>query len=91
MTRTDTAAASRPAPGRPTPAPTRRLAEVAKKVGVSEATVSRVLNARAGVSAATRGSVRTVSPEELLFEAELVARGSTGSAPAARSHAIAGG
>ena len=30
--------------------PTRRLAEVAKKVGVSEATVSRVLNGKAGVS-----------------------------------------
>ena len=36
---------------------TRRLAEVAKKVGVSEATVSRVLNGRPGVSEATRRSV----------------------------------
>ncbi|MDH6696715.1 LacI family DNA-binding transcriptional regulator [Streptomyces griseoviridis] len=36
---------------------TRRLAEVAKKVGVSEATVSRVLNGKPGVSAATRQSV----------------------------------
>src|SRR6202142_4720412 len=35
----------------------RRLADVAKKVGVSEATVSRVLNGRPGVSAATREAV----------------------------------
>jgi DNA-binding LacI/PurR family transcriptional regulator len=39
--------------------PTRRLAEVAKKVGVSEATVSRVLNGRAGVSDTTREAVLT--------------------------------
>ena len=39
--------------------PTRRLAEVAKKVGVSEATVSRVLNGKAGVSDATREAVLT--------------------------------
>jgi DNA-binding LacI/PurR family transcriptional regulator len=38
---------------------TRRLAEVAKKVGVSEATVSRVLNGRAGVSETTREAVLT--------------------------------
>jgi len=38
---------------------TRRLAEVAQKVGVSEATVSRVLNGRAGVSDATREAVLT--------------------------------
>ncbi|WP_067503657.1 LacI family DNA-binding transcriptional regulator [Actinoplanes sp. TFC3] len=37
----------------------KRLAEVAKKAGVSEATVSRVLNGRAGVSEATRASVLT--------------------------------
>src|SRR3954467_15334448 len=36
---------------------TRRLAEVAKKVGVSEATVSRVLNGKPGVSDATRQAV----------------------------------
>ncbi|WP_411577400.1 LacI family DNA-binding transcriptional regulator [Streptomyces sp. HUAS TT20] len=36
---------------------TRRLAEVAKKVGVSEATVSRVLNNKPGVSQATRQAV----------------------------------
>src|SRR5207248_6728303 len=36
---------------------TRRLAEVAKKVGVSEATVSRVLNGKPGVSQATRQAV----------------------------------
>jgi DNA-binding LacI/PurR family transcriptional regulator len=39
--------------------PSRRLAEVAAKVGVSEATVSRVLNGKAGVSASTREAVLT--------------------------------
>jgi DNA-binding LacI/PurR family transcriptional regulator len=39
--------------------PTRRLADVAKKVGVSEATVSRVLNGKAGVSGSTRETVLT--------------------------------
>ncbi|EDY43458.1 LacI family DNA-binding transcriptional regulator [Streptomyces sp. SPB074] len=38
---------------------TRRIAHVAKKVGVSEATVSRVLNGRPGVAEATRQSVLT--------------------------------
>jgi LacI family repressor for deo operon, udp, cdd, tsx, nupC, and nupG len=38
---------------------TKRLAEVAKKAGVSEATVSRVLNGRNGVSETTRASVLT--------------------------------
>jgi DNA-binding LacI/PurR family transcriptional regulator len=38
---------------------TRRLAEVARKVGVSEATVSRVLNGKPGVSDSTRQSVLT--------------------------------
>jgi LacI family transcriptional regulator, repressor for deo operon, udp, cdd, tsx, nupC, and nupG len=38
---------------------TRRLAEVAKYVGVSEATVSRVLNGKPGISEATRASVLT--------------------------------
>ncbi|MBO3744647.1 LacI family DNA-binding transcriptional regulator [Streptosporangiaceae bacterium NEAU-GS5] len=38
---------------------TRRLAEVARKVGVSEATVSRVLNGKGGVSDATREAVLT--------------------------------
>jgi DNA-binding LacI/PurR family transcriptional regulator len=37
----------------------RRLAEVARKVGVSEATVSRVLNGKPGVSAPTRQAVLT--------------------------------
>ena len=37
----------------------RRLAEVARKVGVSEATVSRVLNGKPGVAAATREAVLT--------------------------------
>lgn len=36
-----------------------RLTEVAQKAGVSEATVSRVLNGRAGVSDATRSAVLT--------------------------------
>jgi DNA-binding LacI/PurR family transcriptional regulator len=39
--------------------PSRRLAEVAEKVGVSEATVSRVLNGKAGVSGSTREAVLT--------------------------------
>ncbi len=38
---------------------TRRLAEVAGRVGVSEATVSRVLNGKPGVSDATRQAVLT--------------------------------
>jgi DNA-binding LacI/PurR family transcriptional regulator len=38
---------------------TRRLAEVARKVGVSEATVSRVLNDKPGVSESTRQVVLT--------------------------------
>ena len=37
----------------------RRLAEVARKVGVSEATVSRVLNGKPGVSEQTREAVLT--------------------------------
>jgi DNA-binding LacI/PurR family transcriptional regulator len=39
--------------------PSRRLADVAKKVGVSEATVSRVLNGKTGVSGSTREAVLT--------------------------------
>src|SRR3954447_10554860 len=38
---------------------TRRLAEVATYVGVSEATVSRVLNGKPGISASTRTAVLT--------------------------------
>jgi LacI family repressor for deo operon, udp, cdd, tsx, nupC, and nupG len=38
---------------------TRRLAEVARYVGVSEATVSRVLNGKPGISEATRQAVLT--------------------------------
>src|SRR4029078_11181777 len=37
----------------------RRLAEVARKVGVSEATVSRVLNEKPGVAEGTRQAVLT--------------------------------
>src|SRR6204780_2130962 len=39
--------------------PARRLAEVAQKVGVSEATVSRVLNGKTGVADRTREAVLT--------------------------------
>src|SRR5437868_7415957 len=39
--------------------PARRLADVASKVGVREATVSRVLNGKAGVSDTTREAVLT--------------------------------
>ena len=42
---------------------TRRLAEVAKKVGVSEATVSRVLNGKPGVSEATRRRILAIAAE----------------------------
>ena len=42
-----------------TPTPARRLSEVAKKVGVSEATVSRVLNNKPGVAESTREAVLT--------------------------------
>src|SRR5256886_17538789 len=38
---------------------TRRLADVAKYVGVSEATVSRVLNGKPGIAEATRTAVLT--------------------------------
>jgi DNA-binding LacI/PurR family transcriptional regulator len=37
----------------------RRLADVAKKAGVSEATVSRVLNGKAGIAEGTRATVLT--------------------------------
>jgi DNA-binding LacI/PurR family transcriptional regulator len=39
--------------------PAKRLSEVAEKVGVSEATVSRVLNGKSGVSDSTREAVLT--------------------------------
>src|SRR4029078_3645253 len=39
--------------------PSRRLADVPRKVGVSEATVSRVLNGKTGVSDSTREAVLT--------------------------------
>src|SRR5258707_1263181 len=42
-----------------TRAPARRLAEVATKVGVSEATVSRVLNGKPGVAEGTRAAILT--------------------------------
>ena len=40
-------------------APTARLADIAAQAGVSEATVSRVLNGKPGVSMRTRQSVLT--------------------------------
>src|SRR4051794_4897342 len=39
------------------PVPTARLSDIAAQAGVSEATVSRVFNGRAGVSPTTRQSV----------------------------------
>ena len=42
---------------------TRRLAEVASYVGVSEATVSRVLNGKPGISDATRQAMQDVLGE----------------------------
>jgi LacI family repressor for deo operon, udp, cdd, tsx, nupC, and nupG len=38
---------------------TRRLADIAQHVGVSQATVSRVLNDKPGISQATRDAVLT--------------------------------
>jgi LacI family repressor for deo operon, udp, cdd, tsx, nupC, and nupG len=43
----------------PAPEVTVRLADIAEKAGVSEATASRVLNGKAGVAAATRQAVLT--------------------------------
>src|SRR5215471_10930622 len=43
----------------PTETPRARLADIARQAGVSEATVSRVLNDRPGVSADTRQAVLT--------------------------------
>ncbi|MFD7921852.1 LacI family DNA-binding transcriptional regulator [Streptomyces sp. NPDC059740] len=53
MSRPDT----RPTPAGPRSASPARLADIAVQAGVSEATVSRVLNGRPGVSAATRQTV----------------------------------
>lgn len=55
----------------------RRLADVAKKVGVSEATVSRVLNGKPGVSQATRDAVLTAL-DVLGYERPTKLRGSRG-------------
>ena len=50
--------AASPSAASPQPAqPTARLADIAAQAGVSEATVSRVFNGRAGVSPTTRQSV----------------------------------
>src|SRR6204780_1931809 len=57
-----------------TRAPTRRLADVAKKHGVSEATVSRVLNGKAGVSDSTRAAVLTAQ-DVLGYERQTQLRG----------------
>src|ERR1700686_5576332 len=54
--------------------PSRRLADVAKKVRVSEATVSRVLNGKAGVSDTTREAVLT-PPDVLGYERPTQLRG----------------
>jgi DNA-binding LacI/PurR family transcriptional regulator len=55
----------------------RRLADVAKKVGVSEATVSRVLNDRPGVSRGTRDAVLTAL-DVLGYERPTLLRGERG-------------
>ncbi|WP_425955472.1 LacI family DNA-binding transcriptional regulator [Xylanimonas sp. McL0601] len=55
----------------------RRLAEVAKKVGVSEATVSRVLNGKPGVSESTRAAVLTAL-DVLGYERPVKLRGERG-------------
>ena len=55
----------------------RRLADVAKKVGVSEATVSRVLNGKPGVSPGTRDAVLTAL-DVLGYERPTKLRGSRG-------------
>ncbi|MBO0608375.1 LacI family DNA-binding transcriptional regulator [Myceligenerans salitolerans] len=55
----------------------RRLADVAEKVGVSEATVSRVLNGKPGVSAATREAVLTAL-DVLGYERPVKLRGDRG-------------
>src|SRR6266542_1814861 len=53
---------------------TRRLAEVARKVGVSDATVSRVLNGKPGVAEPTRQAVPT-TPDALGYERPTKPRG----------------
>src|SRR6476660_3382458 len=53
----------------------RRLAEVARKVGVSEATVSRVLNNKPGVSESTRQAV-LAALDVLGYERPTLLRGS---------------
>src|SRR5690606_30115054 len=55
----------------------RRLSDVAKKVGVSEATVSRVLNGKPGVSQGTRDAVLTAL-DVLGYERPTKLRGSRG-------------
>ena len=55
----------------------RRLAEVARKVGVSEATVSRVLNGKPGVSDSTRQAV-LVALDVLGYERPTKLRGERG-------------
>ena len=55
----------------------KRLSEVAQKVGVSEATVSRVLNRKPGVSEATRAAVLTAL-DVLGYERPVKLRGDRG-------------
>ena len=60
----------------------RKLADVAKQAGVSEATVSRVLNGKPGVSEPTRAAVLTaldVLGYERPTQLRASARGSSGS------------
>ena len=60
----------------------RRLADVARKVGVSEATVSRVLNDKPGVGASTRAAVLTALDAVIVrpLLARLVLEGEAGQA-----------
>src|SRR5919198_35873 len=68
---------------------TRRLAEVAKYAGVSEATVSRVLNGKPGISDATRTAVLTAL-DVLGYERPTKLRGERALPPPARARPARG-